>query len=506
MTTTVELTSEGEVSAALADALAAIDDARSALTRLPEESLGKTFAALTRLRAVAEGAALATLVEATQRGVVSSSDHPTPAGWARETAAAGGVTLTASFASDLAKAAAGADDGGMTRLMGAATAGRIGAHETAAALREFRAMRPRIPAALWDVATDTLVDYLASGVGVRRLAEAHEAIIANYGDEGEFEERARVQRRLRSFGEFRTDASGMYVATLRLDPGAHAQVAAVLDARSAAFVRPDGTTDARDRAQRRADVLVEVLTHVGTDPTALPETRPGSATRAQVVVTLTAEQLADHGRRGYATTETGQPLSFDLIDRLVCDGGLTPVVLDRHTGRPGADDEGAGSLGQSGGGGHVLDVGRRFRLATARQRTLLSVRDGGCTFPGCDRPHSWTEAHHLIPWGLGGPTDVDHLASLCARHHDVVHARHYAATVTADGVVWDLTPRPDWPGHEPPRPSPDGRPASIRITGQPRTGAELSHTLRRAAAHPRSPGEFHTLHLDFATLLTLDER
>jgi hypothetical protein len=34
------------------------------------------------------------------------------------------------------------------------------------------------------------------------------------------------------------------------------------------------------------------------------------------------------------------------------------------------------------------------------------VRDGGCVFPGCDRPLAWCDAHHLWHWVDGGPTDL----------------------------------------------------------------------------------------------------
>jgi hypothetical protein len=44
-----------------------------------------------------------------------------------------------------------------------------------------------------------------------------------------------------------------------------------------------------------------------------------------------------------------------------------------------------------------------------------------CIFPGCDRPATWCQAHHLTPWEEGGPTDLNNLALLCDHHHDAVH-------------------------------------------------------------------------------------
>jgi hypothetical protein len=87
-----------------------------------------------------------------------------------------------------------------------------------------------------------------------------------------------------------------------------------------------------------------------------------------------------------------------------------------------------------------LDVGRTTRVVQPAQRTALAVRDGGCVFPGCDRPLAWCEAHHLVHWLDGGPTDLDNLALLCRAHHRAVH----------EGG-WRLARGPDgWPTATPP--------------------------------------------------------
>jgi hypothetical protein len=68
-----------------------------------------------------------------------------------------------------------------------------------------------------------------------------------------------------------------------------------------------------------------------------------------------------------------------------------------------------------------LSVGRATRTIPASIRTALVLRDQGCRFPGCDRPPAWTDGHHIIHWGDGGPTDLENLVSLCRRHHRRVH-------------------------------------------------------------------------------------
>jgi hypothetical protein len=72
--------------------------------------------------------------------------------------------------------------------------------------------------------------------------------------------------------------------------------------------------------------------------------------------------------------------------------------------------------------GNVLNVGREQRLFTARQRIGLAVRDGGCRFPGCRKPPSWTEAHHIDHWARDqGRTDIARGILLCRYHHMLIH-------------------------------------------------------------------------------------
>jgi hypothetical protein len=69
----------------------------------------------------------------------------------------------------------------------------------------------------------------------------------------------------------------------------------------------------------------------------------------------------------------------------------------------------------------LLDLGRATRLISPALRRALAVRDGGCVAAGCDRPASWTDAHHLIHWLHGGATNLDNLVLLCRTHHRAAH-------------------------------------------------------------------------------------
>ena len=113
-------------------------------------------------------------------------------------------------------------------------------------------------------------------------------------------------------------------------------------------------------------------------------------------------------------------LDAGTLRRLACDADLIPAVL-------GTESE-------------PLDVGRARRLFTGALRTAIIHRDQGCTFPGCDRPPDWCDAHHVIPWWAGGETSLTNAALLCARHHTIVHRDLLTATASTTGVTWDPTP------------------------------------------------------------------
>ena len=130
---------------------------------------------------------------------------------------------------------------------------------------------------------------------------------------------------------------------------------------------------------------------------------------------------------GAATTvgglDAGTHLAPETVRRLCCDGSVIPLVL--------------------GGPSEVLDWGLERRFFTPAQTRRLWLRDGGCTYPGCDAPPQWTDGHHLLHWADHGPSDLSNAALLCERHHTIVHTRRHAGRVLRDEqgerVQWDLT-------------------------------------------------------------------
>lgn len=123
-------------------------------------------------------------------------------------------------------------------------------------------------------------------------------------------------------------------------------------------------------------------------------------------------------------TDHNRPISAANIRRLACDGDILPAVMGQN--------------------GAVLDLGREIRGFTHAQRRAIAIRDRGCIIPGCIRPASMSECHHVIPWSEGGPTNVSNAALVCEFHHLQVHA----------GLIELKTV--------------DGVPHVVRIDGQPR--------------------------------------
>lgn len=340
---------------------AAVAGIPAVLGALPEGQISGLFAQLMRLRALAEGAALAALVQAHERGLIGASDYAGPAQWVRGVAATEADTIVPTgLASAMVKTAAaagaglGADAGG-SRIADLAIAGRIGTQQAAPIVREFAAMRRQLPVGVWDAACEALVEFVADGATPKQVAAAHEAIVASYGDEGELKQTERVRRDLRSFGQFRPDRTGMYAATLRLDPESYAQVEAVIGAhcRPDPLVRDERgnplTSDPRDHEQRRADALVDILTNAGTDPTA-DSGRPGTAARAQLIVTLNIDDLVAAGfasPEGCGAQATDSNKDADCADH----GGAERGEADHGGAERGKADHGGAERGGTDHGG-----------------------------------------------------------------------------------------------------------------------------------------------------------
>lgn len=153
------------------------------------------------------------------------------------------------------------------------------------------------------------------------------------------------------------------------------------------------------------------------------ELRPASRRRADALHDICRQFLDHHpGRIGGHRPHVNLILDLETLERRAgwrCEldhmGTITPETARRLI----CDAELSWLIVNSDSA--PLNMGRSVRTATPAQLRALAVRDGGCTWKGCDMPPAWCDAHHDIPWDRGGPTDLANLRLLCRRHHVLVH-------------------------------------------------------------------------------------
>ncbi|MDQ0924673.1 hypothetical protein QF038_003181 [Pseudarthrobacter sp. W1I19] len=149
------------------------------------------------------------------------------------------------------------------------------------------------------------------------------------------------------------------------------------------------------------------------------------------------------------------PIPASMARRLVANGATLfyRVLVDPRDGAP-------------------LEIGRTsYRLTKAMKKTL-QLRDGKCTFPGCNNPSLDNETDHLQAWQDGGTTGLSNLAQLCPKHHHLKHATGWTPTpATKHGPPGWISPtgrhykaeHHDWePPHWPTQGQP-GQPQPTRL-------------------------------------------
>lgn len=199
--------------------------------------------------------------------------------------------------------------------------------------------------------------------------------------------------------------------------------------------------------QRNADALVRLVSEHQSR-------RRGPSVagdRPRVVVVMREEALRERAEQA-GLLGSGEQIAPGDLRRLCCDADLMPAVL-------GSQSE-------------VLDVGRTERLVTPAIRRALTLRDGGCTFPGCDKPDEQCEAHHIQPWWAGGSTSLENLVLLCAHHHACVEPGRFFpeghGSARLEGLVPTTSPPAVSKGGPPPLTDPlDQSPPSIPVITQP---------------------------------------
>jgi Domain of unknown function (DUF222)/HNH endonuclease len=177
-----------------------------------------------------------------------------------------------------------------------------------------------------------------------------------------------------------------------------------------------GKDDERPRDKRLADALVELAGHA-LDSGVIPDR---GSQRPHLQVTASLETLLGRIGATAADLDLSLPISSKCVERMACDCNVTRVLLD------------ADSL--------VIDVGRSDRKIKGATRRALNLRDRHCRWPGCDRPASWSQGHHLKHWIHGGASDLANLVLLCSRHHWMVHEGRWQIVKQQDGSFLTIPP------------------------------------------------------------------
>ena len=215
------------------------------------------------------------------------------------------------------------------------------------------------------------------------------------------------------------DDDGMLELLAKLPSEDGAVVMAALEAITGSQpVKERSDSDVKDPADdrwaaRRADALVAMCEQILAGGAG---ELVGANGARQVVVHVDVGVLTGEAPDGRCFIEGGSALSAEAARRLGCDAQV--VAMIERDGLP-------------------IDVGKKHRMPSDRQRRALQVRDRCCRFPGCGVPARRTESHHIDHWVDGGMTDLANLICLCGFHHRRHHDGGYQIKKVAGGFRFE---------------------------------------------------------------------
>jgi hypothetical protein len=274
----------------------------------------------------------------------------------------------------------------------------------------------------------------AADLDPSRLATAAARLHAYLDPDGRLADDA-DHRRVREMAMSR-HRDGSYHLVGHLTPECGAVWQPIFDSLARPMPATDGAVDPRRPGQRMHDAFEQVARLLDTER--LPEV---GGLPVMLILTATAEQ-AETGS-GFARTGHGGLIPIARAVELVGEGRTLSAQFDPHGG--------------------VLDYGRTQRLVPRDMRLALIARDRGCTFPDCDRPPAWTEAHHFIEWSAGGSTSIANTGLVCGFHHREFAKRGWTGEMI-NGVPHWIPPAWLDPGRKPRRNTSHNPPLTTMIT------------------------------------------
>lgn len=247
-----------------------------------------------------------------------------------------------------------------------------------------------------------------------------------------------------------------------------ADVAAAVWSRATEAARAmQGPAESRTLTQLRADAAADWLLVGVAEGTPSP--------KAQVLVTVPVLSLMGAGTEPAVLDGYG-PIPASMARRLVGEGSASflRVLTDPRTGAP-------------------LEIGRTSYRVTKAMGQWLRLRDGRCSFPGCNNQSLDNEADHVLAWSDGGGTGISNLGQACRKHHRLKHSSRWqpvdATRDESPGWIspagrfypgeqqgWEPPYWPDQPGHagEGPQRGPSDWPDVLaRAAGPGETGPPL---------------------------------
>jgi len=145
--------------------------------------------------------------------------------------------------------------------------------------------------------------------------------------------------------------------------------------------------------------------------------KPGVSVRNQIVVVVDADVISSRNPNARCEIPGVGPIPTLVLERLACDADIFGHIFN--------------------GDGTSLWHSRSTRTVSPQQWRALVARDGGCVI--CAADPAYCQAHHIIAWAQHGPTNIENLALLCAKHHHQLH--DLDQILIRDPNSWHTQPR-----------------------------------------------------------------
>ncbi|MDH5422713.1 MAG: HNH endonuclease, partial [Acidimicrobiia bacterium] len=169
----------------------------------------------------------------------------------------------------------------------------------------------------------------------------------------------------------------------------------------ALFARAD-TFPTESHQESRGARNADALTAIAQD--SLTTTNPNTSASSVADLVVFVDTRHNQTTNGYVPA--GPIVGAATIDELLCGGAAVDYVTMTSDGQ-------------------TLNVGHKSPKIPRRLRRAVLGRDDGCCVDGCTSRYR-LQAHHIIHWADGGPTNANNLVTLCwFHHHVVIHQRGF---------------------------------------------------------------------------------